>query len=139
MPTERHSWRCRASSTSRTIGLFRTSFLIAYSKSIAAHASLSIARSLALRARGLRATSSSPGTTGLRGQDAQRASPAAERPERVLDDAILERVERDHREPRARRAAGATASARNVSRPSSSRLTQMRSAWNVRVAGSIRW
>ena len=32
MPTDFHSSRCRASSTSRTIGLLRTSFLIAYSK-----------------------------------------------------------------------------------------------------------
>ena len=72
IPTDRHSCRCRASSTSRTIGLLRTSFLIAYSKSIAAHASLSIARSFALRARGLRATSASAGLSGRFVSDAQR-------------------------------------------------------------------
>src|SRR4029079_16884978 len=41
-----------------------------------AHASLSTARKLALRARGLRATSASPGTTGLR-VSTRRVSPAA--------------------------------------------------------------
>ena len=42
-----------------------------------AHASLSIARSLALRARGLRATSSSPGPSGLRVSTRTADSPAA--------------------------------------------------------------
>ena len=57
---------------------------------------------------------------------------------RVLHDAILERVERDHREPPALPASRDAASCTKRSSPSSSPFTQIRSAWNVRVAGSIR-
>ena len=66
-----------------------------------AHASLSIARSFALRARGLRATSASAGTTGRFVSTRSAIRRLRERAERVLDDAILERVKRDDREPRA--------------------------------------
>ena len=113
-PTDFHSSRCRASSTSRTIGLLRTSFLMAYSKgsamvaSASRQSSRSAARSFALRARGLRRTSSSPGTTGFFVSTLSAASPLLlERAQRVLHDAVLERVERDDDEPRARRAAAA--------------------------------
>ena len=52
-PTHFHSSRCRASSTSRTMGLLRTSFLMAYLERFH-QPILSAARSLALRARGRR-------------------------------------------------------------------------------------
>ena len=102
-PTDFHSSRCRASSTSRTIGLLRTSFLIAYSNASAmVYASLSAARSFALRARGLRCTSSSSGDERLLRQHLHaRPSRCCERAQRVLDDAVLERVKRDHDQPRA--------------------------------------
>ncbi len=67
-----------------------------------AHASLSIARSLALRARGLRASSSAAGNQRFAGQHPERLAAGGERPERVLDDAVLERVKRDDGEPGAR-------------------------------------
>ena len=59
-----------------------------------------MARSFALRARGLRATSSSPGTSGRLVSTRSAAVALRQRPERVLHDAVLERVERDHRQPR---------------------------------------
>ena len=46
------------------------------------------------------------------------------------------RVEGDHRQPPRRPQAAARCARRAGSSPSSSRLTRMRSAWNVRVAGS---
>src|SRR5688500_5245767 len=103
-----------------------------------AHASLSIARSFALRARGLRATSASPGITGLRVSTRRAASPAASARKRCLtmrSSSEWNVITASRAPARSRR----DASIRNVSSPSSSRLTQMRSAWNVRVAGSMRW
>ncbi len=76
-------------------------------------ASRSAARSFALRARGLLRTSSSLGTTGFFVSTLSSASLAAlERAQRVLDDAILERVKRDHDQPRADRSRR-TAASRN--------------------------
>ena len=104
----RHSSRCRASSTSRTIGLFRMSFLMAYSngfhsRSFASgslarqHPQLGAARSRVpsdARPRPApRVSSSAPG-------DPRPAT--AEGPERVLHDPVLQRVKRDDRQPAAR-------------------------------------
>src|SRR6188768_2108194 len=102
-----------------------------------AHANLSITRSLALRARGLRAVSASPGTAG-RFVRIRRPSPAFSSARNVcftIRSSSEWNVITANRAPASRRRA---ASPRNTSRPSSSRLTQIRSAWNVRVAGSIR-
>ena len=122
--------RCRASSTSRTIGLFRTSFLIAYSKSVAAHAEpLNRAQLARCAPAGCARLSSSPASIGRFVRIANAPpSPCASAPERVLDDAVLERVKRDR--PRAAPPASSRSAApsRNVSSPSSSRFTQIRSA-----------
>ena len=76
----------------------------------------SAARSRAERARGLRAISAAPGTTGLRfrrrklgaarapaaaGGASSRAAAAAARAQETLHPAVLERMERDDREPAA--------------------------------------
>ena len=120
-----NSRRC-VRSTSRTTGLFRMSFLMAYSTSMLMPPSPRPA-SLALRARGLRAISSSPGTTGRRvTSDTVAAGGAAA--ERVLDDPVLERVERDDRQPAAGREDGDGAAPGTASSPSSSPFTQIRSA-----------
>src|SRR5688572_27326154 len=102
-----------------------------------AHASLSIARSFALRARGLRATSASAGVTGLRVSTRSAISPAASARKTCLtmrSSSEWNVITASRAPARSRR----DASSRNVASPSSSRLTQMRSAWKVRVAGSIR-
>jgi hypothetical protein len=73
-----------------------------------------------------------------RRQHAHRARFPIEGAQRVLDDAVLERMEGDDDQP----GAGAQAQhgvAHELVEASSSPLTQMRSAWKVRVAGSIRW
>src|SRR3954470_11180046 len=102
------------------------------------HASLSIARSLALRARGLRATSASAGVTGLRVSTRRAVSPAAS----ARNVCLTTRSSSEWKVMTASRAPARSrcdASTRKASRPSSSRLTQIRSAWKVRVAGSMRW
>ena len=99
-----------ASSTSRTIGLLRTSFLMAYSKVRHAAPPVSPAPTppappraasrcapagcAALRRRPARSASSSAPRTGASRRCAERA-------QRVLHDPVLERVKRDHDEPRA--------------------------------------
>ena len=104
---DRHSSRCRASSTSRTIGLFRTSFLIAYSKSSA----LMPASRLRAASRFARADCARPrrrsGHGPLRQDRARRRRRLRKRAERVLDDPILERVKADDGQPRAGAAAAA--------------------------------
>ena len=70
-----------------------------------AHAIFSTTRNFALRARGLRRISSSPGTTGRRvTSDTAPAGGALAEP--VLHDPVLERVERDHCQPAAGREDG---------------------------------
>src|SRR5688572_7620898 len=102
MPTDFQSSRCRVSSTSRTIGLLRTSFLMAYSKASAmlfpggngdafGHAELRAARPRVpldlFLGRHDRLLGQHPhaDVAGL-----------LEGPERVLHDAVFERVKRDH-------------------------------------------
>src|SRR5688500_9584215 len=102
-----------------------------------AHANLSIARSLALRARGLRATSMSPGVSGRRVR-MRSPSPVFSSARKVC---FTMRSSSEWNVITASRALARSrrvASARKASRPSSSRFTQMRSAWKVRVAGSMR-
>src|SRR5579884_2915971 len=97
------------------------------------YAILSTARSFALRARGFRATSASPGTIGFFVSTSSCAS--ARKVCLTIRSSSEWNVITTSRAPaRSRRAA----ESRKRSRSSSSRLTQMRSAWNVRVAGSIR-
>src|SRR5206468_8152432 len=102
MPTDAHNSRWRAWSTSRTIGLLRTSFLMAYSNGSG------ISRQPFGGAQ-LRATS----TRVLRhlvvgrherfsGQDADERLATLEGTQRVLHDAILERMKCDDDKPSAR-------------------------------------
>ena len=94
---------------------------------IDAHATFSTTRNLALRARGLPATSSSPGCTGRRVTAV--TTPASDKPaDRLLHDAVLERMKRDDRQPSAGRQQLPRPSSTNASRPSSSPFTQIRSA-----------
>ena len=65
---------------------------------IDAHATLSTARSLALRALGFAAISGSPGTVG-RLVTSVTVPVGCQPPHRVLHDPVLERMERDDREP----------------------------------------
>ena len=100
---ERHISRCRSRSTSRTIGLLRTSFLIAYSKVSAVMSAPPVLTAW------LPATSRCARVDSVRSRP--RSAPAAawsacviasrrlQRPQRVLHDAVLERVERDHHQP----------------------------------------
>ena len=99
-------------------------------------------------ARGLAATSSALGRTRLAGHEPElrRAAAAADRQvgradaavrgltKALLDDAVLERVERDHGQPAAGLAHLERASSPSSSWPSSS-LTAIRSAWKTRFAG----
>src|SRR5215471_17288582 len=103
-----------------------------------AHANLSIARSFALRARALRATSPSDGVSG---RFVRIRSPASARSSaRKVCFTIRSSSEWNViTASRAFASSRRVAAARNASSPSSSRFTQIRSAWNVRVAGSIRW
>src|SRR5882672_7509504 len=95
----------------------------------------SAARSFELRARGLRAISASVGTTGRLVRIFRPPSACSARNVCFTIRSSSEwNVMTDSRPPADRFRA---ADARNVSSPSSSRLTQMRMAWNVRVAGSI--
>ena len=105
---------------------------------IVTHATLSSTRKRALRARGFRAHSASPAVTGRRVRTWKRSSFGREAPKRVFHRAILERVKRDHGQPPVRARAGPPRRSRNDRRPSISSFIQIRSAWNVRVAGSIR-
>ena len=102
-PTDFQSSRCRVSSISRTIGLLRTSFLIAYSNGFSHGQASSFPprASFALRARGLRCTSFSSGMSGFFVSTLISASLRSRRAQRVLHDPILERMKRDDREPRA--------------------------------------
>src|SRR5207237_10668275 len=98
-----------------------------------AHSTLSIARSFALRARGFRASSASAGTSGrfVRMRIASSAFSIARNVCFTIRSSREWNVITASRAPWSSRRA---APARNASRPSSSRLTQIRSAWNVRVA-----
>src|SRR5262245_46827646 len=101
--TDFQSSRCRASSTSRTMGLFRTSLRIAYSN---ASDMLGLAHCRALcraqlRAARARISFDFPVARNdwlFRQQRDCRVGSARERSEGVLHDAIFERVKRDHRE-----------------------------------------
>ncbi len=102
------------------------------------HPTRSAARSLALRARGFRSISSSPGSIGLpvstRDQPPHPRSSARSVCFTMRSSSEWKLITAS-RPPACSRAA---ARPRNSSSPSSSPLTQMRSAWKVRVAGSIR-
>src|SRR5688572_3400780 len=101
------------------------------------HASLSMARSFALRARGLRSISASPGTIGRLVSTWSAARPCAS----ARKACFTMRSSSEWNVITTRRAPASSrlqALARNSSSCSSSRFTQMRSAWNVRVAGSMR-
>ena len=114
------------------------------------HGSFSATRSSALRARGLRATSASPGRALA--ADELQARPRLQRHHRqarerridlrrarcmkCLTGAILERVEADHGEAPAGASTSSAAARPRSSWPSSS-LMYMRSAWKVRVAGCL--
>src|SRR5207249_11064398 len=101
MPTEVHSSRWRARSTSRTMGLLRTSFLMAYSK--ASGISGQPFSGAQLRASRPRVLRHFPGVRRQRfaGEHADERFTALERAERVLHDAVLERMKSDDDEPRA--------------------------------------
>ena len=71
MPSVRHSCRCRASSTSRTIGLLRMSFLIAYSKSIPLMRTSQSRAAWRCAPAGCAPLPSSAGTSGRLRQDPQ--------------------------------------------------------------------
>src|SRR4051812_47977222 len=98
---------------------------------------ISAARSLALRDRGLRAISASSGTTGrfVRIRRPKLSCCSARSVCFTIRSSREWNAITAIRPPPASRRA---TSPRNTSRPSSSRFTQMRTAWNVRVAGSIR-
>ena len=72
----------------------------------------------------------------IRSRAGARAAIARLSAKELLDDPVLQRVKGDHRQPPAR-ASSSTACGSAASRLSSSRLTAIRSAWNVRVAGWI--
>ena len=100
-PTDFQSSRCRVSSTSRTIGLFRTSFLIAYS-----NGSATVRPSFPPRAASRFAPAGCAALRSRRHERLLRQHPdqrlaAFERAQRVLHDPILERMKRDDGEPRA--------------------------------------
>src|SRR6185503_9871829 len=102
------------------------------------HADTSAARSLALRARGLRSISAAAGTSGRLVRTRRPHSPAAciERRTCFTTRSSSEwNVMTTSLPPGRSRAATVC---RQSPSPSSSRLTQMRTAWNVRVAGSMR-
>src|SRR4029079_17529053 len=111
MPTDFHSSRCFSSSTSRTIGLLRTSFRIAYSDGFITGF---FARARAFPSRhpfrgaelgAARARIAVDFRVGrderLLGQHLYQPVALLQRPQRVLDDAVLEGVEGDHHQPRA--------------------------------------
>ncbi len=158
MPSDCHRSRCRRSSTSRTIWLLRKSLRISYSKVPAlsirpppqsAGHSIDAAQLGAARARVGRHFCIGRDHRMLGQHLRQHLAPAARRrdatrarAERVLHDAVFQRVKRDHRHPSTSACSLGLQHIHcrpiNESSPSSSPLTQMRSAWNVRVAGSIR-
>ena len=129
----RHISRCRSRSTSRTMGLLRMSFLMAYSNVSPVMVCLiqrprSATRSFALRARGFRSTSASLGTTGRFVRIVRPMSPVACSERSVC---FTIRSSREWKAMTAIRPPGRrrrAACVRKTSSPSSSRFTQIRIA-----------
>src|SRR5580700_168921 len=103
MPTDFHSSRCRVSSISRTIGLLRTSFLMAYSNASGMRHRYSFCRAELRAARARVSVDLGPCRPDrLPRQDPDPDVAAVlERSKGVLDDPILERMKTDDHEPRA--------------------------------------